>query len=158
MRRFLDWRGHQWIGLLARLYLGGVFLFACWHKIVHPDSFAVDVATYQILPLPLVNLFAITLPWVELGAGLMLVLGFRARSGALLTSGMMVMFIVALIIALAKGLDMSCGCFASQGSEEDPISYRTVLRDLCWLALSVYILFLDRRPIGLDTFLERRSA
>ena len=158
MRRFLDWRGHQWIGLLARLYLGGVFLFACWHKIVHPDSFAVDVATYQILPLSLVNLFAITLPWVELGAGLMLVLGFRARSGALLTSGMMVMFIVALIIALAKGLDMSCGCFASQGSEEDPISYRTVLRDLCWLALSVYILFLDRRPIGLDALLERRSA
>lgn len=156
MTVLLDWKGHRFLGLAARLYLAVVFLMACWHKILHPDAFAVDVATYQILPLSLVNLTAITLPWVELGAGIMLALGFRARAGALLVTGMMIVFIVALMMALAKGLDMSCGCFASQGAEEDPISYWTVLRDLGWLALALYVLFLDRNPLGLDSWINGR--
>ena len=158
MTTFLDWSGHRWVALAARVYLGAVFLLACSHKILHPDAFAVDVATYQILPLSLVNLFAITLPWVELGAGLMLVLGFRTRAGALLVTGMMAVFLAALVIALAKGLDMSCGCFASQGAEADPISYRTVLRDLGWLALALYVLWLDRNPVGLDSWIDRRRG
>lgn len=156
MRAILEWKGHRWIGLLARVYLALVFLAACWHKIRHPDAFAVDVATYQILPLALVNLVAITLPWIELGAGVMLLVGFRARAGALMVTGMMLVFLAALIVALAKGLDMSCGCFASQGAAEDPISYRTVLRDLGWLALAVYVLLLDRQPLGLDSWIAGR--
>lgn len=156
MTAFLNWNGHRWLGLAARLYLAWVFLLACWHKILHPEMFALDVATYQILPLWAVNATAIVLPWVELGAGLMLVAGFKARAGAVLVSGMMVVFIVALGIALANGLDMSCGCFASQGAEEDPISYMTVLRDLGWLALGLYVVFLDRVPLGLDSWMEKR--
>lgn len=156
MTAILEWKGHRWIGLLARVYLALVFLVACWHKIRHPDAFAVDVATYQILPLALVNLVAITLPWVELGAGVMLLVGFRARAGALMVTGMMLVFLAALIVALARGLDMSCGCFASQGAAEDPISYRTVLRDLGWLALAVYVLLLDRQPLGLDSWIAGR--
>ncbi len=157
MKGFLDWRGHATISLAARLYLGGIFLFACGHKIVHPEAFALDIATYQTLPLGLVNLLAIVLPWVELAAGLMLVLGFRTRAATLLVAGMMVMFTVAIAVALAKGLDMSCGCFASQGSAEDPISWRTVLRDLSWLVLAGYVFFFDRRPFGLDRLLHRRK-
>jgi uncharacterized membrane protein YphA (DoxX/SURF4 family) len=153
-----EWRGHAWLALLARLYLGGVFLLACWHKILDPSSFALDVATYQILPLELVNLFAIILPWVEAAAAVMLVAGFRARAAALLVAAMMVMFMVALGLALARGLEMSCGCFASAGAEVDPISVWTLLRDLCWLILSLYVLGLDRRPLGVDWLLERRRV
>lgn len=154
MRGFFEWQGHRWLCLVARLYLAFVFLYACWHKVLHPDAFAVDIATYQILPLALINPMAITLPFVEAGAGLMLLLGLRARAGALMVTGMLLIFIAAILIALYKGLNMSCGCFASQGAEEDPISYLTVLRDLGWLAIALYILFFDRRPIGLDALLE----
>lgn len=150
MRRVLPW-----VLLAVRLYLGGVFLFACWHKALDPGAFALDVATYQVLPLSLVHLVAVTLPWVELGAGVMLVAGFRARAGALLCAAMMAVFLAALISALARGLDMSCGCFASQTAEEDPISSVTVLRDLVWLGLALAVLFLDRRPLGLDGWLAR---
>ncbi|MBP7124945.1 DoxX family membrane protein [Myxococcota bacterium] len=158
MKTFLQWKGHRWVALPVRVYLAFVFLFACVHKILHPDAFAVDVATYQILPLSLVNLVAITLPWVELAAGLALLAGFRARAGALLVAAMMAVFLFALSWALAKGLDMSCGCFASQGAGEDPISFRTVLRDLGWLLLALYVLWLDRHPVGVDAWLERRRA
>jgi putative oxidoreductase len=156
VRRLLLWRGHPWLALPARVYLALVFLLACWHKLAQPESFAVDIATYQILPLALVNPLAITLPWVELAAGLLLLVGFRARAAALLVAGMMLMFTVAIALALSKGLDMSCGCFASQGAAEDPISGLTVLRDLGWLLLAVYVFLCDHTPVGLDGWLARR--
>lgn len=139
-----------WLLLAFRLYIGGVFLTACFHKIAYPASFAVDVATYGILPLALINVMAIVLPWIELAAGLMLVLGFRARAGAVLTSGMMVVFIIAISSALVRGLNMSCGCFASQGAVEDPISGLTILRDSAWLVMSLWIVVFDRDSYGVD--------
>lgn len=158
MKAVLNWSGHAFVALGARGYLALVFLVACYHKILAPHDFALDIATYQILPLGLVNLMALILPWVELAAGLMLLVGFRARSAALLISAMMVVFTVAIGIALAKGLDMSCGCFASQGAVEDPISWRTLLRDIGWLLLGLYVLYFDRVPLGVDGWLARCPA
>jgi putative oxidoreductase len=153
----VTWRGHRWLGLGARLYLGWVFVAACLHKIAHPAVFALDTATYDVLPLSLVNPVAIMLPWVELFAGVMLIGGLRVRAAAMMTSGMMVMFIVALVLALHAGLDMSCGCFASQAMDEDPIGTTTVLRDLSWLALGVYIMLFDREAIGLEQTLSPQT-
>jgi uncharacterized membrane protein YphA (DoxX/SURF4 family) len=158
MNRLLNWAGHAWLALPLRWYLGCVFLLACQHKIVDPGSFAVDVATYGILPLSLVNLMAIGLPWVELAAGILLVVGLKARAAASMVSGMMLMFLVALVIALAQDLDMACGCFASQGAQGgDPISSMTVLRDVGWLMLSLYLVLFDDDPIGIDRILARRK-
>jgi putative oxidoreductase len=150
MRRLLEWRGHALLALAARLYLGAVFVLACWHKVVEPGAFAIDIATYQILPLALVNPMAIVLPWVELVAGVLLIVGFRTRAAALLVAGMMAVFTAAIAIAVSKGIDMSCGCFASQGAAEDPISWWTILRDAGWLGLASYVLMLDRSPLGID--------
>jgi uncharacterized membrane protein YphA (DoxX/SURF4 family) len=149
MSRLLDWRGHALVALPVRLYLGGVFLYACLHKILDPGAFALDVATYQLLPLQLVNATALVLPWAELFAGVLLVAGFRARAAALLIAGMMLIFMAALGWALHRNLDMSCGCFASSG-HQDPISGLTMLRDAGWLALALYVLVFDRSPLGLD--------
>jgi putative oxidoreductase len=147
------WPGHEWLGLGARLYLGGVFLAACWFKIVDPASFALDVATYRILPLELVNPLALVLPWVELLAGAMLVLGLRTRAAALLVSTMMVVFLVAVVISLGRGLEMGCGCFANEG-HADPISWLTAARDALWLGLGVYVLIFDVRSLGLDRLFD----
>jgi uncharacterized membrane protein YphA (DoxX/SURF4 family) len=155
---FINWRGHSWLALAARLYLGWIFVYACLHKIAHPHAFGLDIATYDMLPLSIINLTAITLPWVELFAGIMLIVGFRVRGAALAVAGMMVMFTLAIILALAKGLDMSCGCFASQTTKEDPISYLTVLRDLGWLALAMYVAVFDRKALGVDWLLQRRKS
>jgi putative oxidoreductase len=157
MNRFLHWQGHAYLALPARFYLAYVFLYACYHKILDPGSFAVDVATYQILPLSLINFMAIILPWIELVAGALLLVAFRTRAAALLIVGMMVMFTIAIVIALDKGLDMSCGCFASQGAVEDPISWRTIMRDSLWLFLALYVTFFDRNPIGVDRWLNHRK-
>ena len=149
------WRGHTFIALAARLYLGSLFLFACWHKLLDPHAFAVDIATYQMLPLAVVNPLAIVLPWVELVTGLMLVLGLRTRAASLLAAAMLAMFTAAITVAVARGLDLACGCFASQGAAEDPISWQTIVRDAAWLLLALYALRFDRRPLGIDRLLGR---
>ncbi|HSL17318.1 MAG TPA: MauE/DoxX family redox-associated membrane protein [Methylomirabilota bacterium] len=151
-------RAAAWLAVPARWYLGVLFVGACLHKIADPRAFAVDIATYDILPLALVNLVAITLPWVELAAGLMLLVGLRTRAAAMLVAGMMAVFLAALAVALGRGLDMSCGCFASQGAEDDPISRLTVLRDLVWLALALLVMVYDRGLMGLDRWLHGRSG
>ena len=157
MNRVLDWRGHAWLALPARFYLGFVFIYACLHKIADPGVFALDVATYQFLPLALINLNALILPWVELVAGVMIVVGFRTRAAALLIAGMMVMFMIALSWALHQGLDMSCGCFASSTGDEHAISGITMFRDAGWLALALYVLIFDRKPLGVDRLVRRRG-
>jgi uncharacterized membrane protein YphA (DoxX/SURF4 family) len=151
-------RAAAWLAVPARWYLGVLFIGACLHKIAEPASFALDIATYGILPLAAVNGMAVVLPWVELIAGAMLLLGWRTRPASLLITAMMVIFVAALLIALAHGLDMSCGCFASQGADDDPISRGTVLRDLVWLGLGLFVLVSDRGLVGLDGVRQRRSA
>jgi len=98
---------------------------------------------------------AIVLPWIELASGVMIVIGWRTRAASLLIAGMMAVFLAAIIMALAKGLEMSCGCFASQAMVEDPISWKTVLRDLGWLAIPLYVLVFDRNPAGVDGLVAR---
>jgi len=158
-RTLEQWSGHEYVALVVRLYLGGVFVTACWHKIIDPATFALDVATYQFLPLWALHPFALLLPWVELFAGIMLMVGWRVRAAALVIAVMMLSFLVALAWALHLGLDMACGCFASQAAEtEDPISWWTVVRDLGWLALALYVVVFDLRPLGADRLTTLKGA
>ncbi|MFA5624976.1 MAG: MauE/DoxX family redox-associated membrane protein [Bradymonadales bacterium] len=157
--KFYGLQAHRFIALIVRWYLAYVFISASIHKILVPSDFALDIASYQIMPLVLINMMAIVLPWVELVVGIFLILGFRSQSNALLVSGMMCMFMIALGIALYGGLNISCGCFASGTLEaSDPISITTMFRDLAWLLLALYVLVFDNRAIGVDAFLMNRRT
>lgn len=158
LSRLLDWQGHRYLAWIVRLYLGWLFLMACWHKIAHPEAFALDVATYQLLPRSLIHAFAIYVPWLELLVGVCLVVGYRVRAAASLVVLLMASFIIALVWALHLGLDMSCGCFASQAAAgEDSISWRTLVRDLSWLALASYVATLDKKPLGISSWFPRKA-
>jgi len=139
----------RWIAppldLLARFYLGGVFLYAAWGKVLDPYSFAVNIATYQVLPLELVNVSAVVLPWLELIAGVLLIAGVFTRAQALLVNGMLLVFIAAIASALYRELDLgTCGCFASEEAAED-LSMSTVWRDVAWLAVGTGIGIMPER-------------
>ncbi|MFH1679895.1 MAG: MauE/DoxX family redox-associated membrane protein [Candidatus Eisenbacteria bacterium] len=143
------------VGIPVRFYLGAVFVLASLYKIREPYDFALNIATYQILPLELVNPMAIMLPWLELVTGLLFIAGFWTKENALLILGMMLMFVIALVIALSRGYEMTCGCFASREAAEE-ISARTLVRDFFWIALAGYALLFDDGRYGLDRFLGRR--
>jgi putative oxidoreductase len=133
------------LDLLARFYLGGIFVYAAWGKVLDPYSFALSIATYQMVPTSVINLMAIALPWLELATGVLLVLGTLTRPSVILINGMMVVFIYAIYSAVDRGLDLgSCGCFASEEAAAE-ISMATVWRDVAWLLIGIFIFFVPER-------------
>ena len=91
---------HPWVGLLLRIYVGGVFLYASMYKINYPGEFAETIASYQLVPYWAVNLVALVMPWAELVSGVLLVLGVRTRSAAAVIGGMLTLFSLAILITL----------------------------------------------------------
>ena len=101
----------RFANFIMRLLVGGAFVFAGSLKILDPPGFAEMVAHFQMLPHELVNLVALTLPWVELVAGLSLVLGFWRRASALVITVLCFIFLIAVTQVLIRGIDTQCGCF-----------------------------------------------
>ena len=99
----------------AQLALGLLFVLAALAKIVDPASLAREVHNFHLVPFWSEHLVAITLPWVELTAGLALVLGIRARAGAWVTGALLAAFTVGVALAMARGLNFECGCFGTAG-------------------------------------------
>jgi putative oxidoreductase len=93
--------------------LAAVFAYAGGVKVADPAGFAAAVGNYQLLPGWSVNLPAVCLPWIELGAALALCVPAWRRSGALLVLGMSGTFALAILSAWMRGLDISCGCFGT---------------------------------------------
>jgi len=94
------------------IVLGMLFLAAGVLKIADPGGFAVSLALLKTLPSALIGPVAILLPWVEVVAGLALLLTRRYRDAAtLLILGLLVPFSVVLAVSLLRGTGGSCGCF-----------------------------------------------
>ncbi|MDY0311685.1 MAG: MauE/DoxX family redox-associated membrane protein [Desulfobacterales bacterium] len=121
-----------------RLLIGAVFLYASYDKILHPGDFARAVHNYQILPAAAVNPVAVVLPWMELLLGFFLVAGIWLPGTTVLSALLLTVFNGALIFNLARGLDVSCGCFSTQITGA-PATWGTAARDLVLLAASIYL-------------------
>ncbi len=141
----------------ARIALGAVFFYAGAVKIVDPAGFALAVYNYHILPGWLVNVTAVMLPWVEVFAGASLVLGLWAPGGALILSGLLPVFTIALGFNLSRGLDIACGCFSSSLAGER-ITWWYLLRDSSLLLVSLLILFADQGRFSLHSLLRRDGS
>jgi uncharacterized membrane protein YphA (DoxX/SURF4 family) len=124
-----------------RLFLGAVFLYASYDKILHPQAFAQAIYNYQILPAVAVNLAALVLPWLELLLGLCLVTGFWLPGATALSTSLLAVFMAALIFNQIRGLDVHCGCFSTDSSE-GPAGLWTVVRDAAFLTASAGLMVL----------------
>jgi len=105
----------EYLNWFLRLAVGGAFIVAGVLKITAPAKFAIDVSNYRLLPHELINLVAILLPWIEVVAGLFAVLGIWLRAAALVIAALTVMFFLVITSALARGLNIECGCFGTIG-------------------------------------------
>jgi uncharacterized membrane protein YphA (DoxX/SURF4 family) len=124
-----------------RLFIGGLFLRSGFIKLIDPQAFAESTANYLILGERAVMLTALYLPWLEVWTGLALLVFPPLRPAAWsLISLMLLVFTAAKISALARGLDISCGC----GAGDDPITLPDVLENLLLLALTLTGLTFDR--------------
>jgi len=130
------------IVLVCRLIVGGTLLYASLNKIAHPEAFAQVVHNYRMVPLALLHPFALLLPWVEAVVGLALILGIYRRGAALLALLLALMFTIAVSFALARHLDISCGCFHTDGG--DAVGLSLLIRDIA-LVLVCLVPLLSRQ-------------
>ena len=147
------WTRQRVIILAARLILGGVFVFASIDKILHPVAFAEALYNYQILPDSLINLIAIVLPWLELVLGSLLIIGVWMPGSVFVCNLLLLTFMGVLIYNFSRGLDIHCGCFSTEPSE-DPLSIWTIARDAIFLVPAAYLLIANRIP---ESALEQKD-
>jgi hypothetical protein len=123
---------------------------------MHPAEFAKIIHYYRLLPGFLINLFAITLPWIELTAGLLLLFGFY-RDGALsVVTILLIVFMIAIGINIVRGVNLQCGCFTvSETARAD--AWGTFVRDSWLLAIAFFIYLFDSGLLALDRLRCRKA-
>lgn len=128
-------RTQDLLGLLARLAVGGVFIYAGVTKALAPaEEFAYAIESYQLLTPKLSLAAAYVMPWIELWAGLLTAAGVFTRCSTLFTGAMLVFFELLLGQAWLRKLPItSCGCFGTSGSNSISGEF---LQNLVFLALA----------------------
>jgi uncharacterized membrane protein YphA (DoxX/SURF4 family) len=99
--------------LLLRVLLAFIFIFAAIEKIAVPENFALSIANYKLLPAGSINILAIILPWIELISGLLLLFGISVKENSTVITFLLIVFTIAILISLFRGLNIDCGCFGT---------------------------------------------
>jgi uncharacterized membrane protein YphA (DoxX/SURF4 family) len=146
INKFATGKFGSWFGLLSRLILGGVLFAAGWLKIFTPAKSQMAVRAYEVLPIGLANFLGIALPWLEVGFGVLLIIGVAVRLSAIVGGGLMVLFIAAISQAWVRGLSIDCGCFGGGGTV-DPGETKYLSEILRDTGLALLALYLIRYPL-----------
>jgi len=125
-----------------RLVLGGTFILAAIPKILDPKGFALDITHYDFFPKYVVNLIAITLPWIELFIAFSIIFAVAQKGGVLLLNLLLITFLVLLGQAWIRGLDIDCGCFGHSGARE-AVS-KAFIRDLFFVIWGILLYFFTK--------------
>jgi uncharacterized membrane protein YphA (DoxX/SURF4 family) len=134
--------------LTIRMLLGFIFIFAAITKVTDPEGFSQAIYNYKLIPDFLINFLAIIIPWIELVAGILLAFGISVKENSVIFSGLLVLFIVAIGISLARGLNIDCGCFGTiDGSK---IGLLKILENIGLLLLSLILIKFDSKYLSIS--------
>jgi uncharacterized membrane protein YphA (DoxX/SURF4 family) len=142
--RILTGRG---LNVVLRLFLGVMFVYAAWGKVLNPQEFAISVRAYKIVPISLSNLFALAVSWSELAAGVMLIVGLCARKAAGTALILLAMFATAIAAVMVRGMVVDCGCFGSDGSDTGGL---LLVRNLLLMVAAFIVLRFNDGFLGID--------
>ncbi len=132
---------------IIRVLFGLLFIWASWDKILDPAAFARVIYNYRVLPDLLIHPSAIILPWLEMGCGVLLVVGRMTGGSLVILNSLLLIFGAVLGLSLYRGLDIKCGCF-SLGSKGEKVAWQTLTRDAVFLGLGLSLMLSEykRRP------------
>ena len=139
---------NDYLELIVRVFIGIVFIYASIDKIAAPAQFARIIYNYHIMPANLINLLALTLPWIEIVCGILLIVGIYKDGSILIINVMLLVFIIAISINLYRGINLECGCF-SVSSKAKESAIELLLRDIGLLILCIYAYFNRSRRFDL---------
>jgi len=134
---------NKFLLLTIRVIFGFVFIFAAITKVTDPEGFSLSIYNYKLMPDVLINVLAIAFPWIELVAGILLVFGISVRENSAILTGLLVVFIIAIAISMARGLDIDCGCFGTVDGAK--VGIMKILENVGLLLLGLILIKFDSR-------------
>ncbi len=140
--------------LVLRLFLGGVFVYAGWGKLMAPiENFVAVIEAYQFLKPPFTWLVGNIVPWLELIFGMFLTLGFLTRTSAASLTVFLLVFILLLLRSILLHLPISeCGCF---GAGITLAPWQALILDAGLLIISLIMIWSRPRLLSLDEKLHK---
>jgi uncharacterized membrane protein YphA (DoxX/SURF4 family) len=145
---------HPAIQMLLRTVIGFILIYFSLYKIADPDQWAEVIYQFRLVPEGMVNFIAVLTSWVELFAGIGVLLGLFTRASALLATGIVFTFLAALQINIWREVYIYCGCFRKQAYMTD-VTYQN--RNITFYVLIVALLVLaNTNPRwGMDALIEK---
>ncbi len=134
---------NQYLLFLFRIILGLLFTYSGIIKIIDTPGFANSILNYKLLPDLLINFLAIILPWIELTAGLLLLLGISVKENIFIINILLVVFIIAIMINLLRGLDINCGCFGTLNGTK--IGFTKLSENCILLVMGIFLMLFDSK-------------
>jgi putative oxidoreductase len=147
-----DLLAHPWLTVRVQIALGAIFIVAALPKIQDPPSFAHMIYNYRLLPAGLINISALLMPWVEIVAGLLLVLGIWVKPARNVVAALLVVFMIAISINLFRGNAVDCGCFNVADAnktwdERIRDMWMVILRDTGMLLMVAQLWWAEKRGV-----------
>ncbi len=134
---------NEYLVVIIRVILGGVFLWASFDKIIDPGQFARSISNYNIVPFGLENSVAIILPWLEFFIGSGLILGIMVDGATIITSCLLIIFNMMIAQAFMRGFNIDCGCGLKEGQL---VGIEKILENFVFLG-SAYILYIRKNRL-----------
>jgi putative oxidoreductase len=128
----------DYIVIAVALTLATVFIYAGIDKIRDTLQFADSIYAFGILPAAFISLLAMGLPVFEIACGLVLLGPSSRRVGALAVALTSMVFFLALLSALLRGLTLDCGCFGT-GTPSRPRMWLELGLDAVLFGGSVFV-------------------
>jgi putative oxidoreductase len=118
---------------LLRFGLAALFVWTGLLKLQSPEAAQMAIFQYRLVSWEAAQLLATLIPMLELSAALGLLIPRLRLGGVVLCIGLLVVFCGALAAALARNLDISCGCFGT--TEAHAPALRRLFEDVLLLGL-----------------------
>jgi protein-disulfide isomerase/uncharacterized membrane protein YphA (DoxX/SURF4 family) len=154
----VNWNAaRSWLGTVVRLALGAIWIWAAVPKLHSPRTFIEAVRAYDATPEWLSEAIAYGLPVLEFCIGVALIVGISVRIAAAASGVLFVVFLIGIIQAAARGLQLSCGCFGGGGETLSTQYTLDILRDIGLLILAVYLVLWSFTQLSLEQYLARHD-
>ena len=133
---------------VSRCILAFIFIFSGIEKIADPAGFSESILNYKLLPETWINIAGITIPWIELTAGVLLLFGISVKENAFIISSLLLIFILAIGISIARNLNIDCGCFGTSGGTK--VGFTKIGENIILLGLGVLLILYNSTFLSLE--------
>ncbi len=147
-----DWK--KWLVLGLRILFCILLITASTDKVIKPIDFAQMITNYRVpffLTPEICRWIGIWLPYVEIVVGVFLILGIWLDAAVIINLVLMVIFTTLVTQAYARGLDISCGCFAVE-TDAPSIGIGKIIENIAFSCLSALLVWMTFKYNLADTF------